>query len=175
MPLRLRTWSFLLRVCSYRCCSWHSALKLRTVFIDPMTEDANSVVSALQSCRSLAVFWSERWIHYGLPLTVFFGLLKKKFRRGQSTTLWSCVKPTWEGLLTWEMLLYEFWMKARSGISMQVRRVNCQDRRSIKNSMPHVFTKLRSNTFTFMATERPILSVSEIKRDVRLPVRETVI
>ncbi len=73
------------------------------------------------------------------------------------------------------MLLYEFWMKARSGISMQVRRVNCQDRRSIKNSMPHVFTELRSSTFTFMATERPILSVSEIKRDVRLPVREQII
>lgn len=42
----------------------------------------------------------------------------------------------------------------------------------MKNSMPHVFTRLRSNTFTFMATERPILSVSEIKRDVRLPVKD---
>lgn len=81
-------------------------------------------------------------------------------------------KPNLGGLLTWEMLLYEFWIKARSGISMQVRRVNCQDRRSMKNSMPHVFTRLRSNTFTFMATERPILSVSEIKRDVRLPVKD---
>lgn len=55
---------------------------------------------------------------------------------------------------------------------MHERRVNCQDRPSMKYSMPHVFTKLRSNTFTFMATERPILSVSEVKRDVRLPVKE---